>query len=65
MASIYNGALTLIIQDQPLTWYVHCLSHCVNLATETALSDSSVMRDALSVVNELVYNHRCTAGSGF
>ena len=32
---------------------MHCLSQCVNLATEAALSESSVIRDALNLVNEL------------
>ena len=53
MVGIYNGAQALIRQDQPFAVYVHCLSHCVNLATEAALPESSVIRDALSLVNEL------------
>jgi hypothetical protein len=49
MAGEYNGARALIRQQQPLAAFVHC----VNLATKAAVSTSSVIRDAISLVNEL------------
>lgn len=53
MAGEYNGAQAIIRQKQPLALYVHCVSHCVNLATEAALSESTIVRDAVNLVNEL------------
>lgn len=53
MAGVYNGAQAIIRRKQPLALYVHCVSHCVNLATEAALSESAMMRDAVSLVNEV------------
>jgi Domain of unknown function (DUF4371)/hAT family C-terminal dimerisation region len=53
MAGKYNGAQAIIRQKQPLALYVHCVSHCVNLATEAALSETAIVRDAVNLVNEL------------
>ena len=53
MSGLYNGAQALIRREQPLALYVHCVSHCVNLATEAAVMESSVIRNSLGVVNEL------------
>ena len=54
MSSLYNGALqALIRKEQPLALYVHCVSLCINLATEAAVMQSSVIRNSLSLVNEL------------
>lgn len=53
MAGVYNGAQAVIRREQPLAYYVHCVGHCVNLATEAALNESTVVRDAVSLVNEL------------
>ena len=53
MAGAYNGPQAIIRRTQPLAVYVHCISHCVNLATEAAVIESAVMRDAVSLVNEL------------
>ena len=52
MADTYNGAHALIRQDHNLALYVHCFSHCVNLATEAALLESSAIRDSLNFANE-------------
>lgn len=53
MAGVYNGAQALVRQEQPLALFVHCISHCVNLATEAAMTESSVIRDAVCLVNEV------------
>jgi len=53
MSGLYNGAQALIREEQPLALYVHCVSHCINLATEAAVMQSSVIRNSLSLVNEL------------
>lgn len=53
MSGIYNGAQAEVKKDQPLAHYVHCISHYVNLASEAAMSESPVIRDAVSIVNEL------------
>ena len=42
MAGVYNGAQALARQEQPLALFVHCISHCVNLATEAAMTESNV-----------------------
>jgi len=41
------------MREQPLATYVHCIGHCVNLATEAALTESTIIRDAVSTVNEI------------
>ena len=53
MAGVYNGAQALARQEQPLALFVHCISHCVNLATEAAMTESNVIRDAVCLVNEV------------
>ena len=53
MSGTYNGAQAEVRKAQPLAHYVHCIGHCVNLATEAAMSESPLIRDAVSLVNEL------------
>ena len=53
MSGLYNGAQASIRLDQPLALYVHCVSHCINLATEAAVAESAMIRNALGAVNEL------------
>ena len=53
MSGIYNGAQSLIRQTCPLATFVHCSSHCTNLVAQQACESSPVVRDALSLVNEL------------
>ena len=53
MSGVHKGAQAVIRQKQPLVVYVHCITHCVNLATEAAISESAIMRNAVSLVNEL------------
>jgi len=53
MSGIYNGAQSLIRQTCPLATFVHCGSHCTNLVAQQACESSPVVRNALSLVNEL------------
>ena len=53
MSGVYNGAQSLIKQTCPLATFVHCGSHCANLVAQQACESSPVVRDALSLVNEL------------
>ena len=53
MAGKYNGAQAIIREKQHLAIFVHCMTHCVNLVAETAVSSSTVVRDTVDVVNEL------------
>jgi len=53
MSGIYNGTQALIRQKYPLALFVHCGSHCTNLVAQHACEASSVVRDALSLINDL------------
>ena len=53
MAGIYKGAQAIISRKQPLAPFVHCLSHCINLATANTVESVTITRNAVSLVNEL------------
>ena len=42
MAGSVNGAAALITADYPLAFYLHCASHCLNLAVVKSLQLTSV-----------------------
>ena len=55
MKGAHKGCQALIVEKQPLTIYVHCESHCLNLATSEsdACSASPKIRDSIQIVHEL------------
>ena len=42
MAGSVNGTAALIASDYPLAIYLHCTSHCLNLAVVKSLQITSV-----------------------
>ena len=52
MSGAYNGAQALLLKEQPLAHYTHCISHCTNLVAGS-ISSLPGMRDVLSYLNEL------------
>ena len=52
MAGSTNGAATCISANHPLATYVHCASHCLNLAVASSLSATSV-RNMIGVVGKV------------
>ena len=52
MSGAYNGAQAILLKEQPLAHYTHCISHCTNLAAG-CISSLPGMRDVLSYLNEL------------
>ena len=53
MGGKYLGAQAIILQKQPLAAFVYCGAHLINLITQHAFVASSLVRNALHVVNEL------------
>ena len=49
MAVLVNGTAALIAVDYPLALYLHCASHCLNLAVVKSLQITSV-RNVMGVV---------------
>ena len=52
MSDAYNGAQAILLKEQPLAHYTHCISHCTSLAAGS-ISSLPGMRDVLSYLNEL------------
>ena len=52
MAGSVNGAAALIAADHPLALYLHCASHCLNLAIVKSLQITSV-RNMMGVVGRV------------
>ena len=50
MSGKTNGAAALISSQYPLALYVHCASHCLNLAVVSSLEEVSI-RNMIGVVN--------------
>jgi hypothetical protein len=53
MVGKFNGTQALITRQYPLATFVHCGSHCSNLVVQAACGVSTVVRDALFLVNEI------------
>lgn len=53
MSGVYNGTQALIRNTCPRALFVHCGSHCVNLVAQQSCTASPIVRDTLSLVNEL------------
>jgi len=53
IAGRLTGAQAVIAEKQPLALFVHCLMHAGNLVAAHSIEASSVVRDAVSVVNDL------------
>ena len=51
MSGAYNGAQAIIIREQPLAYYTHCMSHCANLVAFWIIALPGI-RAVLSYVNE-------------
>ncbi|MBN3304790.1 ZMYM1 protein, partial [Amia calva] len=47
MSGKYSGAQAIIRKKHPLSLYVHCGAHCVNLVTQKAYTASKLLRDSL------------------
>ena len=52
MAGSVNGTAALIVKDYPLALYLHCASHCLNLAVVKSLEVSSV-RNMMGVIGRV------------
>ena len=52
MSGAYKGAQAILLKEQPLAHYTHCISHCTNLVAGS-ISSLPSMRDVLSYLNEL------------
>ena len=52
MSGSLNGTATLISNDYLLAFYLHCASHCLNLAVVKSLDETSV-RNMIGVVNRV------------
>ena len=53
MSGRLSGVATRIQQDEPKALYVHCTAHSVNLCMQECAKQCKVIRDALSLVNEI------------
>jgi hypothetical protein len=47
-----NGAAAIITSQYPLALYVHCASHCLNLAVVKSLEETSI-RNMIGVVHRV------------
>ena len=52
MAGKINGAAALISTEYPLALYLHCASHCLNLAVVKSLDETNI-RNMMGVVNKV------------
>ena len=52
MSGVYNRAQAIIVIEQPLAYYTHCMSHCINLVA-LCISALPDIRAVLSHVNQL------------
>ena len=52
MAGSVNGTAALIAAQYPLALYIHCASHCLNLAVVKSLQVTSV-RNMMDVVDKV------------
>lgn len=48
-----KGAQSIIIDNQPLAEYVHCVAHCCNLIMKKCCDASSVVKNAMDWANQL------------
>ena len=48
-----NGVGTRIQREVPAAFPIHCFAHCLQLCLQTAASDSTCIRDILSLTSEL------------
>jgi cobalamin-dependent methionine synthase I len=55
MSGKYNGVQARILQIVPGAMYVHCKSHCLNLAIVHSCKDTSV-RNVMSTVQEVAFS---------
>ena len=53
MAGHLSGVAARIQQEEPKALFVHCFAHSVNLCLQECGRQSKVIRDALSLVNEV------------
>ena len=54
MAGSVNGTAALIASDYPLAIYLHCTSHCLNLAVVKSLQITSV-HNMMGVVERIFH----------
>ena len=54
MAGLLTGVQAVIAEKQTLALFVHCLMHARNLVAAHSIQALSVVRDAVSVANDLV-----------
>ena len=52
MAGSIRGTAFIISQDHPLALYLHCASHCLNLAVVKSLQTTSI-RTILNIVEKV------------
>ena len=52
MSGTYNGCQAIMARDQPLASFVHYSAHCAKLVDNAVCSSSSVVRDAIQLIND-------------
>lgn len=52
MSGIRNGVQAILKEKQPLALYVHCNSHCLNLALQDTSKCIPLLRDTMNLINE-------------
>ncbi|KAJ8893403.1 hypothetical protein PR048_005994 [Dryococelus australis] len=59
MKGFNKGAQTIIINNQPLAEYVHCVAHCYNLVMKKCCDATSVVKNAMDWANQLgiIFGH--------
>lgn len=60
MAGRFNGVQALIRQEQPLAMYLHCLSHCLNLAISKSCEVSEI-RNMMGILGRVCSFFSCSA----
>ncbi len=53
MSLLRPGVSSVIIQEQPKACYIHCYSHSLNLAVSDTIKNSTTMKRALDITNEI------------
>ena len=53
MAGHLNGVAALFEKEEPKALFVHCMAHSINLCLQECGKQAKVIRDSLSLVQEL------------
>ena len=53
MGGKYTGTQVLIVKQQPLAVFVHCLMHASNLLAQQAMESFNIIQDAALLTNDV------------